>query len=430
MTYCEIKPGGERIVFQESYLNFHITNRGGSPFQPATSAGRYTVRVTLRQADGKKLEEYAYVTGNPSILEPLRALAPEESQYFTLTGVFFFHDVKGGQVEVSFEPDPALSMPPTSFALKPIDVNPHPDNAWNCAGGVAKAFVLGANMLFPPTLAVSAGSQALLNLPGLFLKWQACGSGAAACGGTAIAQYLLAVVGTTPAKLIGLLADLTNGMRGQVPDCTSWVDYINAIVREFIRNKVAVNAISVQSPANILVTSRSGQRAGFLDDGSPVQEMPDSRTLAVGEGKVVLFPADEAVTVRVKGTADGTMRLNLELTGPDGSLMAAAYPDIPMSAKSTGTIDTADSSLLLQLDDDADGAADRVVHPAEAQSGNSRIESLTRVATPTPGTALPLRPAPSSRGAVIPVAVIALLFLAGGIAVTVLVRRRSSGGPR
>ncbi len=415
------------VVFKPNVLWLKITNKGGSRFDPPSGKGNYSVQVMLKQPGVGRLEEYHYVTLQPLSLVPLQALDPEESQNLQITDVFFFNAIEDGELEVLFQPDRALNLQNSALS-KRIAISPHPDNAWNCAALITKAFVLAANVVFPQTLGVSAAARALANMPTMFLKWQACGSDVK-CGATAIVQYLISVIGTVPGQVINLLADITSYMRTETPACLSWIDYINAIVREFIRNKVRINAIGVQSPAYILVTNTSGQSVGFLDDGSLVQEIPDARAVKVDEDKLVLFPADNTVTIRVKGIAYGMMKLNLELTNQNGTPMSASYPNIPINATTIGTLDSANSSLALMLDDNGDGVIDRIVHPVESPGEASIIETPTQAPaeTPTPHVSIDMptqTPSSSNDTGISIVVLLAIIIIIGGAAGFILVRRQ------
>jgi hypothetical protein len=350
-------------VFRTNYINFTITNRGGARFEPPSGRGNYAVQVVLKKLGVGKLEEYHYVTLQPLSLVPLHALDPGESQYLQITNVFFFNAVADAELELFFQPDRALNLRDTILA-KPITINPHPDNAWNCAADIAKVLVLALNVVFPETLGDEAAAQALLNMPAMFFKWQACGSDLI-CGAKAIAQYLLSVIGTIPAKLINLLADLTRWFTSPAPVCSSWLDYLSAIVNEWLRNGIWINAVSAQSPVYVLVTNNQGQRAGFLDDGTIVQEIPDARAVENQGGKVVIYPGTNTQTVRIKATDHGTMRLRLALARDDGAAVSAMYQDVPLFPNTTGMVDVRDTTYTLSLDDNGDGVPDRRKPPDE-----------------------------------------------------------------
>ncbi len=77
---------------------------------------------------------------------------------------------------------------------------------------------------------------------------------------------------------------------------------------------MCTSAASIRYSAYIVVMNKSGQHVGFSGNGLALEEIPASRAVSVNDVKVLLFPAEDAATIQIKGITDGTMNLFLNLT--------------------------------------------------------------------------------------------------------------------
>lgn len=415
-------------VFKPNVLWLKITNKGETRFEPPAEGGKYTIQVILKKLGVGKLEEYQFVATRPPSLVPFSSLNPRDSQTpnVFISDLFFFTPVENAELEIFLQPNSSLNLR-NSVMSKSITVKPHPDNAWGCAAMLAKVVILGVNGMFPATIAVDPAAQAFLNYPKMILQWQACGS-SVSCGATATAQYLLSVIGSVPAKLINAAVDITKIYKdaldpNKAPLCSSWVDFMNAVVREWIRNNIRINVISVQSPANILVVNHLGQQVGFADDGTMLEEIPDARAIKIGEAKMIFIPEEGPINIRVKGTDTGTIKLNLEMDAQNNKPVSAAYLDVPVTSSTVGKIEISDSRLALRLDDNNDGTVDRIAYPADS-GGTSRIE----IPTIQPPTVVAPTQIPKSQNigdnTTTLISLAAILVLVAGVIAVILRRRR------
>jgi len=121
--------------------------------------------------------------------------------------------------------------------------------------------------------------------------------------------------------LIGFFAGLTDSAL-DLGECF-W--YILNLIRDLISScttaGIPLNVAFTESPVYVLVTNSSGQRAGFLDDGTIVQEIEGAQVLSQDGVKFVFYPGSDTDTVRVKGTATGTYDLSLLLSIGEGGVV-------------------------------------------------------------------------------------------------------------
>ena len=178
----------------------------------------------------------------------------------------------------------------------------------------------------------------------------------------------------TPAKwIVGFGVKLYNLATHSEGCSTFLLNRIWALVFRAREEGIPVNALTVESPVYPMVINSSGQRAGFLDDGSIVAEIPDAESAqGAGEGKIVFFPGDDiqSIVVNGSGTAaagvgaqQSTFTMRFAIGKPDGTVHDVEYDNIPIEPDSVGTIDVTGSSYVLHMDDNGDGTPDRAVRP-------------------------------------------------------------------
>jgi pimeloyl-ACP methyl ester carboxylesterase len=119
---------------------------------------------------------------------------------------------------------------------------------------------------------------------------------------------------------------------------------------------------AMTSPATLLVTTGSGQRAGVLNDGSIAQDIPDSQVLVIGDEEYVFYPPTAAV-VSLHGTGLGAM--TIEAVNADGGAtsQAVAYQSVPMSPGLVAQVSTNDPQATLNIDSNGDGRVDQTRAP-------------------------------------------------------------------
>jgi hypothetical protein len=121
-----------------------------------------------------------------------------------------------------------------------------------------------------------------------------------------------------------------------------------------------VSAIFVHSPAYPLIVDSSGRRAGFLPDGTPVQEIPNSLALAVGDKRLVIAPST-STQAQLAGYAEGTMSVETFLTGDanSGTPVSAQYSNVPVSTGLAATVISGDPEASMKIDTNHDGTVDQ-----------------------------------------------------------------------
>jgi hypothetical protein len=145
--------------------------------------------------------------------------------------------------------------------------------------------------------------------------------------------------------------------------------YLASVVRMWNTNarhrNVEVNAVVAQSPVYVRVVDSGGRRAGFLDDGSVVTEIPDAEVFEVDGDKALLYPGADTASVELSGTDTGTFSLVVSLSRPGAEVHTVTYSNISVTSDTTGEIDVASGQYTLALDDDGDGTTDRNIQPTE-----------------------------------------------------------------
>lgn len=125
---------------------------------------------------------------------------------------------------------------------------------------------------------------------------------------------------------------------------------------------ISANAVMVNSPVYVLVSNSRGQRAGFLDDGTPILEIADARIGSQGERKFLLYSGADTTQVRVKGIDTGTFSLLFVISRGDTAL-EVEYLNVPTTATMVGTIDTTNNQYVMSIDQNGDGNTDTTKAP-------------------------------------------------------------------
>jgi hypothetical protein len=155
--------------------------------------------------------------------------------------------------------------------------------------------------------------------------------------------------------------------------CRDPVNWMWQLVREFNRQGVPISVSGSHSPVIILVTNSAGQRAGFVSDDEIVTELPDSRVIEWEGDKYVIYPADNNITISLRGTGNGTASLSL-IDGQSGR--EVSYSSIPVSDGTNVQLDLSDQQSQLVVDTNGDGNTDEVRNP-------ELVEVLRQIETPT-----------------------------------------------
>lgn len=128
--------------------------------------------------------------------------------------------------------------------------------------------------------------------------------------------------------------------------------------------KLNGRAISVYSPVDIFVTDQNGNKLGFSEDGSIVNEIPGADFEAWGEHKFVFLPQDggENYSVGLEGTASGTFTIESQeiLGGQTG--ITEVFKNIPVTTQLTGQINLSEESTTLSIKETPQSATE-VIFP-------------------------------------------------------------------
>jgi hypothetical protein len=343
-------------ILVPSTLWVEITNIGESTFEPPNGQADYILQVILKKP-GSKLVEYDYASGNPLSLSPLGILYSGQSQNVLVSNLFFFEAVDNPDVEleVFFAPDPSLDME-NSILSRPIFIKDHPESVQRCASKLAQAVIrlTGARNLFP----IDLGSRLLQCSDTGCVAEQ----GAEWLFGFGLQQLDLGDAG----EYLEVAADAAFEVgEAEVPACLRLSDFINAYLREAVRNSLPVNGIITESPVYPLVTNAQGQRAGFLENGQIVREISGSQVLLVDEERFILFPGETDATVQVAGYADGKMNLHTTISQGAGEALAALYSDVPVTQGMIGMVNSTSPNHALEIDEDGNLQPDHTVSPDE-----------------------------------------------------------------
>jgi len=339
------------VVWQESRIGLRIENRGDGTFVPED--GNYTVTIIVKDADGKLQEKYVYNSEDYSLMERLPVLHPGDDVPIRLPSVFFLAPVSSGTLEIAFsprDPDPYTY----NVIMDAISIDPNPDTPKNCLAAILNA----ATVLGIPPGKIAKATLGFIELFTIDIP---------NCNGDIQCE-----IGEIAAFLVGQaipIVDIINSFKElmtQPPEtCLSIVDWIKMVLVRLIQRGMYVNMASVESTINVLVVNDQGQRAGFLDYGTIVQEIQDAQAFEANGKKTVICPGKDTSTVRLRATGGDTMKLHLALARHDGAAVSILYENVPVYPGTIGTIDAHDDAYALNLDDNEDGVPDRLRMPDE-----------------------------------------------------------------
>jgi hypothetical protein len=128
----------------------------------------------------------------------------------------------------------------------------------------------------------------------------------------------------------------------------------------------AFNMFNTKSPVYPLVINSEGQRAGFLENGQPVEEIFGSRARSFGEERLVTYPIQNAVEMQLFGYDTGTMDITVGLI-QDNIGVIVMYDDAPVTPDMRASLSSDDSSYTLRMDMDGDGVIDQTRAPDQIE---------------------------------------------------------------
>lgn len=332
----------------------------GQPSQESSVRAEITLRSTSTGA------EYLWIF--PGTLE---ALDTNESAALDVHP-FIFYDAAIDQVQVCIRSDEAESNPQNNCKTVPVALS-EPAQPWQgCIGSLIA--VADALLDATPAKRASEGAKLVtrlfaLQIPDIIVG---CSAGDEPCADAVTAFLVDSAISlarltgdSTALKILSVGHSAIQAFK----DSLACGDYLGMSLRAWNENAnhrgVKANAVAARSPAYVRVVDSVGRRAGFLDNGSPVAEIPGADVFQLDGEKYVLYPDADTASVEIKGTATGAADLIVSLARPGDLAVAAEYRAVPVTAATSGSISVSVGDYTLRLDDNGDGTADRNVKPDE-----------------------------------------------------------------
>jgi hypothetical protein len=347
-------------VYEMVRIKIIIENKGTPLNQPSWG---YSGEVVLENENGESIERYSFAKGDASFISPVIEGGQVNSDKWQLTvKVWFSTAVSNGQVIVSIQPDVQQSALQAKGSLT---VNAG-ISGLTCTSVVVNKLI-GP---FSPDI-----QRDLLDTLSAELQSVGCRDGDFACAAPPLVKGFLKVLGRA---ILGSVGKIIMGIWGvfdtdALQVCRNPVNWMLQLIREFNRQGVPISVSGSHSPVIILVTNSAGQRAGFVSDDEIVTEIPDSRVIEWKGDKYVIYPADNNITISLRGTGNGTASLSL-IDGQSGR--EVSYSSIPVSDGTNVQLDLSDQQFQLVVDTNGDGNIDEVRDPES-------VETLLPIETPT-----------------------------------------------
>ncbi|HEX8220759.1 MAG TPA: hypothetical protein VF914_16325 [Chloroflexia bacterium] len=181
---------------------------------------------------------------------------------------------------------------------------------------------------------------------------------------------------------------------------------------EAIHHKLPFASRRVYSPATIVVSNQAGQRAGVLEDGSVLEEIPGSKVAVVNSEKYVFLPPGDFLLTELRGTGTGTMTVELVESDGTGGGQIVTYKDVPVTPQLVAHIDEADPQPGLSLQPQGQSTEPQLREPNKVENISAQGSTYSVSA---PDTAVVNSPQPSTSSDN------STLLLIGGAALVALV---------
>ena len=137
------------------------------------------------------------------------------------------------------------------------------------------------------------------------------------------------------------------------------------ITQDIAQCELNGRAIAIYSPLAIEIIDQDGNRAGFYDDGTSVENnIPNASFEVFGEQKFVFLPTDggQTYTINVTGTGTGVFTLTDAVIEFGEVVTMQVFENIAVTPSLLGSITLADNTTL-SLDTDGDGDDDQTLTP-------------------------------------------------------------------
>ncbi len=367
VTYFQVEPT-QVSVFELVRITMVIENRG-APFDQPRPFWGYRGEVLLENESGEVIDRHSFAKGDSSDITPVAEGRQVNLNKWQVTVKVRFDtsiskSISNGRVIVRIQPDADMQQPELIGEGR-LTINP------SLSGLTCTSVIV--NKLVGPFLPDIR--KDLLDAITAELQAVGCSDGDVACAAPPLVKGLVKILGR---DIFGSIGKIIIGIWGvfdtdALQVCRDSVNWMWQLLREFNRQGVPISVSGVHSPMTILVTNSVGQRAGFVSEDEIVTELPDSRVIEWEGDKYVIYPANNNITISLKGTGNGIASLSL-IDGQSGR--EVSYSSIPVSDGTNAHLDLSDQQFQLVVDTNGDGNADEVHNP-------ELVEVLRQIETPT-----------------------------------------------
>lgn len=171
------------------------------------------------------------------------------------------------------------------------------------------------------------------------------------------------------------------------PTCTNLPWNVFSLLRGLNTYGFAIDAFAITSPATHLAVDRLGRRAGFLENGVIVEEIPSSKVALTSRNKLILLPGGEVTSLTVRAVASGPITLTALYNQREG-IVYASFTSLPLAAGSLGVLDLASSPPTLDLEP----PSGRTAEPRPANTVVPFMATVVWLPSPTPPPSPTLTP--------------------------------------
>jgi hypothetical protein len=220
-----------------------------------------------------------------------------------------------------------------------------------------------------------------------YLQWYQCYKG---CADWKQFEWVAKIlIKTHPiGKIIMILFDILNPRGLQA--CGDLGPVISDLVTSLSKNGLPINLFGIHSSATLLIIDEQGRRTGFLEDGSIIQEIPDTLAVISGESKYILQPGELQTRIRIDAYDHELISMSA-IRNTDTTIQDMIFSNIEVDNGMFAVLDTSGSAPLLILNNSGE---EKVIFPdyfVETIKNPSPIFTET----PTPIQPPSFQPSPS-----------------------------------
>jgi alpha-tubulin suppressor-like RCC1 family protein len=351
------------IAMEQSTLYITLKNDGTVAYVPTT--GQYDINIKMIDTHKTPNKYWIYRRSGSGL--PL--MNPAGTQDIILE--FWFTRPEQDLIEVTLIPSDGDDFPANNTITKNITISPPKNSMLDCLSvvldiilaytksiGVDLDVITEISLSFTVTL-TKIGAASMNNDWGQ--AWDAVGTFLVKSAITIGNKYL------NPFTWIkDWLFKFLFGAWDAIQCGFALSDFFTLITDKANSEGMDMNTAYAESPIYVLIENNSNQRAGFLNDGSIITEIPGSDAAQTSNGKkLVIYPGQDTKTVTLKGTGTGTFDLTLAIGKADSTTHNIKYRNVPITANAVGIIDAQSTLYLIKIDDNGDGNPDRTITPNE-----------------------------------------------------------------